>query len=133
MRRIAGIGPVLAPIILTAALAGCRNARVPLPEFPQLTQARELGEFGTARLRDSTTCRGETTSVETLVACMDTRGWSFVRRGGAYPSAVCWEVREANDPRRLPDPMCFERAPGRTTIEAGPSPANGPAGSGGPR
>ncbi len=133
MRRVAGIGPTLAPIIVAAALAGCLDGRVPLPEFPQLTQTREFAEFGTARLRDSNTCRAETTSVETLIACMDTRGWGFVRRGGVFPSAECWKIREANDSRRLPDPMCFERGRGQATIEAGPGPQNEPSGSGGPR
>ncbi len=110
MLRVVGVRRTLVPLGLIASLAGCGDRRVPLPELPQLTQAREFGEFGGDRLRDSNACRGETTSVETLVACMGGRGWTFVRRWGAYPSDVCWEVREAKDPRRLPDPMCFERS-----------------------
>jgi hypothetical protein len=39
---------------------------------------------------------------------MERRGWTFVRRFGPYPSDVCWSVRQAADPDRMPDPMGFE-------------------------
>lgn len=92
-----------------ALVVGCGDRRMPLPQIPQLTQARELGSSGTERLRDSNACRGESTSVEPLIGCMEKRGWTFVRRWGPFPSDVCWSVRLANDPQRMPEPLCFER------------------------
>ena len=48
--------PCLRGVIVATALAflaGCADRRIPLPQVPQLTQARELGTSGTERLRDS--------------------------------------------------------------------------------
>ena len=108
-------------VAVVALLAGCGDRRVPLPQVPQVTQARELGTSGTERLRASNACRAESDSVESLIACMERRGWTFVRRFGAFPSDVCWSVRQAADPRRMPEPMCFERG------AAGGSPPGRPA------
>jgi len=111
-------------VVATVALsAGCADRRVPLPQVPQVTQARELGAWGTERLRDSNACRAGADSVEAVIACMERRGWTFVRRFGPFPSDVCWSVRLANDPRRMPEPMCFERgAAGESRSPAAPSP-----------
>lgn len=110
MIRPPGVLPACLALAVVSTVTGCGDRRVPLPELPQLTQARELGGFGADRLRDSDACRAETNSVETLIACMERRGWTFVRRWGPFPSDACWGVRAANDPRRMPEPMCFERA-----------------------
>jgi hypothetical protein len=124
MPRAAGVRPALAPLVLLAGLAACGDRRALIPQFPQIDQARELGESGVERLRDSNACRAETDSVEALIRCMERRGWTYVRRWGPYPSDVCWDQREANDTRRLPDPMCFERGVPAPT----PAPAVTPPG-----
>ena len=93
-------------VFVLSSSGGC-GGRVPLPVFPQLQEVGEIGEYGTRRVRASEACRQSTNSVETFVACMEARGWTFIARDNIYPAPECWSLRTAGDPRQLPTSQCF--------------------------
>ena len=105
----------LAPMLLGATLvavaaAGCRDARIPLPQVPQLREASELSQYGGERARAAHACQSSSGTTDAYLACMETAGWVFMPRGNLYPANECWGLRDAGDPRRLPAAHCFHKA-----------------------